>query len=161
MKTILLGVGEHAASSTPGDVLKVLGLGSCVALVFLDPRARTVGMAHVALPDSRAGADLAATEPGRFADTAVPALLEAMVGLGTPVGGRRCVVKLVGGAEIMPNNSFNIGKRNALAIKKALWRHGMGAIVEDLGGDFSRSVAAFVDTGQVVVTATGLGCWEI
>ena len=72
------------------------------------------------------------------------------------------IVKLVGGANVAdPNNTFNIGKRNVLAIKKILWQCRMGAVAEDVGKNYGRSVAVAVDTGRVVVTSPGRGDWQI
>jgi chemotaxis protein CheD len=73
-------------------------------------------------------------------------------------GGRRgrLLVKLVGGANIMdPNSTFDIGKRNILAIKKILWENSLGVLVEDIGEDISRNVRVSVDTGKVVVKTLG------
>lgn len=162
MSTNILGIGEFGASRTPGDVVKTLGLGSCVAVVMLDPGTRTVGMVHVALPDSSiATPDDIKRLPGRFADTAIPALLNCMAKLGA----NKCenmIVKLAGGAVIMdPKNTFNIGKRNVLAIKKLLWERGMGARAEDVGANYSRSVSVSVDSGLVEVYSPGRGQWTV
>jgi len=60
-----------------------------------------------------------------------------------------------------PNNTFNIGKRNVLALKKHLWAYGLGPLAEDVGGNHSRTVSVFVDTGKVVVNCPGRGQWEV
>jgi len=162
MGTIMLGVGDLGASRSPGDVVKTLALGSCVAVVVLDPASRSVGMVHVALPESEIAPEKAAAKPGYFADTGVPFLVEELRRIGGTRNGTNFIVKLVGGASVMdPNNTFNIGKRNLLAIKKILWSLGMGAKAEDVGGHISRSVEADVDTGRVVITSAGRGRWEI
>ena len=160
MGTILLGIGEYGASKKPGDVVKTLALGSCIGLVMLDPATRMVGMVHIALPDSSiVKPEEIRRLPGRFADTAVPALISHMKSLGMK-DHSRLIIKLVGGAMIMdPKNTFNIGKRNALAIKKSLWELGLGAKREDLGGTISRTVSVFVDTGRVVVSSPGHDDW--
>jgi chemotaxis protein CheD len=68
----------------------------------------------------------------------------------------RLLVKLVGGANIMdPNGTFDIGKRNALAIKKILWENRLGVLVEDLGGEISRNIRVNVKTGNVLVKSLG------
>jgi chemotaxis protein CheD len=68
----------------------------------------------------------------------------------------RLLVKLVGGANIMdPNGTFDIGKRNALAIKKILWENRLGVLVEDLGGGISRNIRVNVKTGNVLVKSLG------
>ncbi|MFH1999456.1 MAG: chemotaxis protein CheD [Planctomycetota bacterium] len=159
---IMLGVGELAATGKPGGVLRTLALGSCVAVIFLDPETRTVGMVHIALSYSSIHPDHAKSHPGYFADTGIPALMKAMVQAGADRNYRKWIVKLVGGANVAdPSNIFNIGKKNALAIKKVLWHFRMGAKAIDLGKNISRSVSADVDNGTVVITSPGLEPWMI
>jgi chemotaxis protein CheD len=162
MSSIILGIGELGSSRTPGDEVKTLGLGSCVAVIVLDPQTHAVGMVHVALPDSGMSTpDVVKAQPGRFADTAVQALLADMKKLGaTQVPGM--IIKLVGGASVMDaHNTFNIGKRNILALKKSLWNLGLGARAEDVGKNISRSVSVSVDTGRVIVRSPGRGEWAV
>lgn len=156
MSTKTIGIGELGVVNEPGEVLKTLALGSCVAVIILDPASRTVGMAHVALPDSEVQPDRARKLPGYFADSAIPVLLEAMQKAGGNTDLRRLVVKLAGGASVMDqNNTFNIGKRNLLAVKKLLWQKRMGAVAEAVGGKISRTVNIYVDTGKVEITTPG------
>ena len=162
MGVLTLGVGDLGAASAPGTVIKTLALGSCVAVLFLEPHTRTIGMVHIALPQSSINESKAREKPGYFADTGIPALLKEMNRLGCNGNGKGMIVKLVGGAKIMdPNNTFNIGKRNVLAIKKTLWSLGMGVVAEDVGGSISRSVALDVDRGQVVISSSGRNDWSI
>ncbi len=120
MGQIILGVGDYGASKTPADEVKTFALGSCVSVIFLDPKSRTVGMAHIALPDSSINSAKASEKPGYFADTAIPALLTQMSKFGCDKRGKGMIVKLCGGANVMDtNDTFQIGKRNALAIKKS------------------------------------------
>ncbi len=158
----MLGVGELGVSRTPGDIIRTLALGSCIAVVLLEPRTRSIGMVHVALPDSFIDPKKAALQPGYFADTGLECLLGEMKRITGLDNERRFMVKLAGGAKVLdPNNAFNIGKRNELAIKKILWARGMGAHSEDVGGQISRSVSVHVDTGRVVIVSAGRGTWEI
>ncbi len=100
--------------------------------------------------------------PGYFADTGIPTLMKAMGKMGCNENGKGKIVKLVGGAQIMdPNNTFNIGKRNLLAIKKILWKYRLGVIAEDVGGNISRSVAVDLGTGKIKVSTPGRNDWEI
>ena len=162
MSQIILGIGDLGASNTPGTLLKTFALGSCVGLVLLDPKTRTVGMAHIALPESRINPQKAKERPGYFADTAIPLLLKEMARHGAPPQGRGLIVKLAGGASIMdPNETFNIGKRNLLAIKRILWAHGLGAVAEDVGGNFSRTLSVGVDTGEIIISCPGRGQWTL
>ncbi len=161
MSVIYVGIGDYAASKVPEQTIKTLALGSCVAVIMLDTRQRTVGMLHVALPDSCINKEKASTKPGMFADTGIPRLIEEMQKLGYN-GNNRLVIKLAGGASIMdPNQTFNIGKRNILAVRKCLWQHKFGAIAEDIGGNFSRSVSIDIKTGKVLITSPGRGGWEL
>ncbi|MBN2711839.1 MAG: chemotaxis protein CheD [Planctomycetes bacterium] len=160
--TVMLGIGDYGAAKESGQVVKTLALGSCVALLMLDPHTHIVGMAHVALPESSISPDRAKDKPGHFADTAVPALLKAMADLGGNPNGKGYIVKLVGGARVMdPNSTFSIGKRNVLALKKALWKYGLGPRAEDVGGSISRTVEVDVDMGRVVITSAKREQWEI
>jgi len=162
MGQIILGVGDYGASNTPEDEVKTFALGSCVSVIFLDPKSRTVGMAHIALPDSSINSAKAADKPGYFADTAIPALLTQMGKFGCDKRGKGMIVKLCGGANVMDtNDTFQIGKRNALAIKKILWSYGLGAISEDLGGNYSRTVTISVAAGQVTLSSPGKPNWQL
>ena len=162
MQALVLGVGEYGAVKGPEEIIKTYALGSCVAVVVLDPETRCVAMDHVALPESQTAPDKAVEKPGYFADTGIPALMQKMQTLGTRAGNRKLIVKLVGGANVMDsNNTFNIGKRNVLAIKKELWKFGLGAVSEDVGGSISRTVAVDTLKGKVRISSPGRDDWEI
>ena len=153
---IVVGVGEYAVSNLSGGSIKTYALGSCVAVIFFDPKTRLAGMVHVALPESRMSPEKAAQRPGYFADTGIPALINLMVKMGNKGNGKGTIIKLAGGAQVLDsNNTFNIGKRNALAIKKILWAQGMGAVAEVLGGQISRTVSVNVDNGDVTISTPG------
>jgi chemotaxis protein CheD len=151
---IYIGVGEIAVSNNPLNVL-VTSLGSCVAVIMLAPSIGAAGLAHVALPSSKVNITKSPDKPGYYADTAIPKLLAEFDKLH---GGKRgrLLVKLVGGANIMdPNGTFDIGKRNALAIKKILWQNRLGVLVEDIGGEISRNIRVNIKTGDVLVKSLG------
>lgn len=156
MSQIILGIGDFGASKTMGTAVKTYALGSCVAAIFLCPTTRTVGMIHVALPDSSINPAKAKERPGYFADTGIPLLLQSMARLGCAPNGRGMHVKLAGGASIMdPNETFNIGKRNVLALHKILWSLGLCAVAEDIGGSISRTVSVAVSAGEVIISSPG------
>ena len=148
-----VGIGELAVSNNPDEHLKTFGLGSCVAIIALDPKARTVGLVHVALPNSSINPEKAAKLPGYFADTAIPQLISDMSKLGCHSRGAGLIIKIVGGAQVMdPNQRFNIGKRNVLTIKKLLWSIKLAVVVEETGGGISRTVDVDVKTGRVTIS---------
>lgn len=162
MKTIVLGVGEYGATNKPGEQLKTYALGSCVALIFLDIDNRSIGMAHIALPNSEVNPDRALKYPAYFADTAIPVLLKEMIRLGYADTGRKMKVKLVGGASMLDDeNLFQIGERNISAIRQALSAYRLSVAAQDLGGKISRNVTVEADTGVVIIASRGVGTWKI
>lgn len=161
MAVTYVGVGEFAVSNKPGDVIKTIGLGSCVGVMILAPKIKAVGLLHVALPESSINLDRAKKKPGTFPDTGIPAMLKEFQKLGVK-GPRELVVKLAGGASIMDdNNVFNIGKRNILSVRKNLWKFKLGARAEHVGDTISRTVTVEVDTGKVYLSSPGRGQWEL
>jgi chemotaxis protein CheD len=150
-----VGIGELAVSNKPEDHIKTFGLGSCVAIIALDPKTRAVGLVHVALPDSSINPEKATKLPGYFADTAIPRLICEMSKLGCHSKGVGLIIKIIGGAQVMdPNQRFNIGKRNILTIKKLLWSIKIAVVVEETGGSISRTVDVDVKTGRVTISQT-------
>ncbi|MCB2183631.1 MAG: chemotaxis protein CheD [Desulfobulbaceae bacterium] len=160
MKALYIGIGEFGVTNSPDDVLKTMALGSCVGLIVLEPRSRTVGMAHIALSSSQINPSQAAKQPGRFADTAIPALLNLVAQRSKTRSGY--IIKLAGGAQVASmKDTFNIGKRNILAIKKILWQMKLASVAEDLGGQISRTVTVEVNTGRVIIHSPGRPDWSI
>lgn len=153
MKQINVGIGEFAVSKNPEEVIKTFGLGSCVAIIALDPKSRVVGLMHIALPDSSINPDKAKKLPGYFADTGIPHMISEMAKLGSNPKGVGLIIKLIGGAQVMdPNERFNIGKRNILTIKKILWSYHLAVVAEETGGHISRTVDVSVETGRVTIS---------
>jgi chemotaxis protein CheD len=151
MAETMVRMGEYAFSGTAGDMLVSLGLGSCIGLALLDRRAAVAGLAHVVLPaaEGRDGA------PGKFADTAVPVLLDAVVGLGA----RRTRVEavLVGGASMFSfgGNGLEVGQRNDAAVRAELVKLRIPVVAAETGGSKGRTVRVTVETGLVTAKAAG------
>ena len=93
---IVVAMGEFRASQDRDDVLVSIGLGSCIGLAVVDGARGVAGLAHILLPDSAEAKP--SPSVGKFADTAVPALLELVSRLGTPRRSLEAV--LVGGAQM-------------------------------------------------------------
>ncbi|KLK87192.1 chemotaxis protein CheD [Methanoculleus sediminis] len=130
---IILGLGELRVGKCP---MGTIGLGSCIALILHDQRRSLAGLAHIMLPESRGVTD----RPGKFADTAMCALLEEMVELGSTKSSITAIV--VGGASMFEfsANSLNIGERNAAVVKELLQEQGIRIEHEETGGKIGRSV---------------------
>ncbi|MDX2057305.1 MAG: hypothetical protein SFV24_05850, partial [Gemmatimonadales bacterium] len=98
-------------------------------------------------------------QPGRYAQTAIPALIERMIARGarTP----SIVARLVGGASMFvslsPPGTIQMGDRNVVAAREALHRHGIRLIGEAVGGDFGRTAAFDLETGRITITSYNRG----
>lgn len=160
---IIVGIGGHDATCTPGKILRTLALGSCVALIVLDRNTRCIGLVHVALPESELNPEYSKICPGQFADTAVPAILNKMRTVaGSISNANGLIVKLAGGANVADhNNKFNIGKRNVVALNKALWHYNLAPMATDVGGSFSRSVSVYRDNGRIILSSPGKTDWKL
>jgi len=140
--------------SSDDTEIKTYALGSCVALVVWDRVLRGGGMIHIALPEAHINPDKARDKPGYFADSGLPRLFADLKRLGANRG--TSWVKLIGGSSILDENStFDIGRRNALAVKKYLWKIGLDLTAEEIGGTISRTVGLHLPTGELTITNGG------
>jgi chemotaxis protein CheD len=152
----MVRMGDFKGSRDPGDVLVSIGLGSCIGLAVVDPCRGVAGLAHILLPDSRAARTAQAV--GKFADTAVPALLELVETLGAVSSSLHAV--LVGGAQMFSFSSeacpaLDIGARNERATREALRRAGLPVHAAATGGCAGRTVRVSVASGLVTVKEAG------
>ena len=147
----MVRMGEYAFSASAGDLLVSLGLGSCIGLALLDRRAAVAGLAHVVLPTAE-GRD---GGPGKFADTAVPVLLDAVLGLGARQA--RVEAVLVGGASMFSfgGNGLEVGQRNDAAVREQLAKLRLPVRASDTGGSKGRTVRVHVESGLVTSKAAG------
>jgi len=142
--------------------LSALGLGSCVAIVLWDPVTKAGGMAHVLLP-SPPPRSPALHVAGRYAQSAVPALIEAVLALGAT---RASIsARIAGGASMFTNliapGLIHTGERNVLATREALHTHGIPVRGEWVGGDFGRTVVFDIASGKVTASSVRHGAREL
>jgi len=154
---VSVAIGQWAVAAAPSRLRTLLG--SCVGVVLYDRNGRVGGLAHVVLPDSRGAID----HPGKYADTAVPALIaeiERRLGVGSA---DRLLAKLTGGASMFPpgtpspNSSaaWNIGRLNQEAVEAILAAHRIPILARDLGGDGGRNVIFDPASGIVSIRTPG------
>jgi chemotaxis protein CheD len=154
VSAIVVGIADCRTSKDRNSTLVTYALGSCVGIGVFDPASSVGGLLHVLLPESSLDADKAARNPCMFADTGVAQLLNRCLEMGAAKS--RLRVWLAGGSTVMdPNGVFNIGKRNQLAARKALWKAGLLTLGEDLGGLGSRTVRLELSTGTFWIRASG------
>ena len=109
----MVGMGQIVGGGPPQQMKAIVG--SCIALALHHPRLKKGVMAHIVLPNSagRPGT------PGKFADTAVPRMLELFKELGVPAHG--LTAKLAGGANMFGSSGpLQIGDANVEAVAQAL-----------------------------------------
>lgn len=150
MSLVVVGVADCRVSGEPAAVLVTYALGSCIALLVHDPVAKVAGMLHYMLPESSLDHAKAEKNPYMFADTGIPRLFHGVYRLGGEK--RRLVVTAIGGAQVMDREgTFNIGKRNHLALRKILWKAGVLLQSEEVGGTVSRTVRIEASTGKIML----------
>jgi chemotaxis protein CheD len=150
---VFVRMGEIAVASGTRDVLTTIGLGSCVGVALLDPQRSSVGLAHVVFP---AAPEHDIATPGKFADTAVPALLAALEKLGSVRAGLEAV--LVGGARMFNFGrglELDIGAANVAAARAALSAAGVPVCADATGGTIGRSLRVAAAGQSVSVRQSG------
>ncbi len=146
----VVGMGEIFITASPNAVLSCFGLGSCVAVCAYDNQEKFGGMAHIVLPQNN---NLPGNNPAKFADTAVPLLLNEMIKRGSVKN--RLIVKIAGGAQmtLAPGlrDTFKTGERNLAQILSVLQKENITLAAADTGGSIGRTVKLYIGTGRVTV----------
>jgi chemotaxis protein CheD len=150
MAAVVVDIADLAVSADPGAALITYSLGSCIGVTVWDSAAHVGGLLHYMLPESQLSPERARTSPAMFCDTGVPKLFRAAYELGAVKS--RMVIKIAGGAQLLDDNgTFNIGKRNYLALRKIFWKNGVMIAAENVGGSIGRTLKLEVGTGVVTV----------
>ena len=167
MKKIRVGIADLQIARAPA-VLVSYGLGSCIGVALYDPYLKIGGLAHVMLPSVAPGHR--GGDPLKFADTAVEAVVERMMGEGCARGA--LLAKMAGGADMFAgadpgtppsadlrcDSRPRIGERNAQAVRAKLDELGIPLVAEDVGGNHGRTVELVPATGDLVVRSVRKGC---
>lgn len=149
-----VGISEMKVSRNPEDVLVTYSLGSCIGVALYDPQAGIGGLIHCMLPLSKIDEGRALQNPCMFTDTGVPQMLQAMFDLGAER--RRIVAKVAGAAKLLDDsNTFRIGERNHVVLRKVLWKNNILIAAEDVGGTVARTVYMHMNTGTTIIKSAG------
>jgi chemotaxis protein CheD len=144
-----LRAGELRVAGAPGRLV-IHGLGSCVAVFIYDPEARVGGLAHVLLPRPPGEP---AGRAGRYATTAVPAIVEESIRLGAQRAA--LLAKVTGGSRMFAWDAGGgrptIGDKNVEAALRALEEAGVRVIGADVGGERGRTVVADLGDGSLTI----------
>lgn len=152
IKWVTLLMGEMKIFK--GSELVKTTLGSCVGIVLYSPTHNALGFVHIVLDVSK---DRKVEETARYADTAIPALIEKLQGLGIPKNALKA--KVAGGANMfsqIPQAALpKIGEKNIQKVREILSDLRIPITGEDLGGTFGRQM--WVDVGQKTVKISRIG----
>lgn len=156
-RPVIVGMADVKISDCADETLITYALGSCLGIVVHDPVARVAGLLHVMLPSSQIDEAKAAAQPAMFVDTGVPLLFRECYRLGARK--ERMTVTVSGGSfsgRSETDDSFQIGKRNMLTLRKLLWKNGVLIHAEDTGGvQQSRTMSVIVSSGVVQLRTNG------
>jgi chemotaxis protein CheD len=157
---VSVAIGQWAVAAAPAKIRTLLG--SCVGVVLYDRVARLGGLAHIVLPDSRGAAD----HPGKFADTAIPAVIAEIERQLQAKARGRLVAKLLGGACMFAtggtqNAAMNIGQLNQEAVERILGELRIPIMGRDLGGGSGRHLTFDTSSGIVGIRIPGGGDYEL
>jgi len=154
VEQIVVGMADCRIGDAPGQVLATYALGSCIGLAVHDAAAGVGGLLHFMLPDSAIDRGRSRDNPWMFADTGIPMMLDRLCARGASK--RRLTVRAAGGASMMdPQNVFDIGRRNCLAMRKILWKAGVMLNGEAVGGVRSRTVRLEIGSGKFLIQEGG------
>ena len=157
---VKVGIADLNLVLDPGTIMTI-GLGSCIGIALYDRNKKVAGLSHIMLPDSTQFKS--ASNPMKFADSAIPLLVEKMKDQGCRK--QNIVAKIAGGASMFNFSDksiiSDIGKRNSDAVKKTLKEIGIPIIAEDTGGDKGRTMILEASTGKVTLKIVGKGIVEL
>jgi chemotaxis protein CheD len=157
---IKVGMADYKVGRNPCSLISY-GLGSCVGIAFYDSVTKIGGLAHIMLPDSTQARS--AENPAKFANTALPLMLEEMVKLGAARS--RITAKIAGGAQMFTfanaTDVMRVGERNAEAVRMLLKQMDIKMLADDTGGNYGRTVELHLDSGIYRVRTIAKGEKEL
>ena len=150
-KKVWIGMAEMIVAGNPTIISTTVG--SCIALCMYDPMNRIGGMVHIVLPKKEDFDKENIDSVQRYADTAVPALLSALISKGAKK--EYIKAKIAGGANMFPilnHPILKIGVNNANVVKKKLADLGIPLVAEDTGGNRGRIIEFEVGSGTMKIS---------
>ncbi len=145
---VAVGMGQAVLAGDPTRLTTILG--SCVAVTLYSPRRRMGMLSHIVLPQSKGSV----TSPAKFADTAIPYMLDSLRAEG--IEPRELTAKVVGGACMFGNGSCaQIGGSNVQAAIQALEKAGLRIAAHDVNGTSGRRICFDLANGCISVTSAG------
>ena len=155
-----VAIGQWRIANAPVRLRTLLG--SCVGIALHDRIGRLGGLAHIVLPDSRGDS----RNLGKFADTAIPGMIDELDRLLQGKSRGRLTAKIAGGACMFDvagtsGSAVNIGEMNRVAVERILGSLRIPIVARDLGGNAGRRLTFDLVTGIVTVRVPGGEEYEI
>ncbi|MDR3237854.1 MAG: chemotaxis protein CheD [Spirochaetia bacterium] len=156
MDTNLIHVGIEDMKAASGNTILRTTLGSCIAICLYDPKNQRGGLAHIMLPSLEDTRNVKGS-PTKYADSAIPLLLYEILNNG---GDKNSIyAKIAGGAQMfaLPGSTVMsaIGRNNTAKVKDVLREMNINIIAEDTGGNHSRTIYFYLETGDVTIKVSG------
>jgi chemotaxis receptor (MCP) glutamine deamidase CheD len=150
MERIVIGPGQSNLAEGQRARLVSYDIASCIAVAVYVPSRQVAGLLRFSFPDSHADVTTAEENPSLFGDLALPQFFAQLRAIGVPDSDMS--VRLIGGAALPgDSDSFLVAKNNQLVARSFLWRSGLIAQGEDLGGTLPRSVWFESGDGRLIV----------
>ena len=147
-KVINVGISDMNYASSPMHLRT--NLGSCVALILYDTVKKVGGLVHIMLPKAYKGE----TKIAKFADTAVPALINGMISK-WGCEKKSLVAKIFGGAKILNISPNDIGKNITEEVIRLVGEHEIKIKAIKTGGMKGYVVQLDTSTGMVACKIFG------
>lgn len=138
------------------DQSAVAVLGSCLGLAVYSLRDQCAAFAHTVLParDQREG------PPGKFIDSAIPAMVELLARAGAAPN--RLAAKVAGGASMFRSSGpIQVGAANAECVVQLLKEHRIPLAAADFGGHAGRRVVFHCARAQLQVEIAGASAYAL
>ena len=159
-KSITVGISDLNVVRSP-DILVTFALGSCVGICLYDNINKVAGLSHIMLPSSEISNEINPKLAMRFADTAIPMLVDRMRQLGAHP--QILKAKIAGGAQMFAAFSdsaiANIGQRNIQAVKIALAKVRIPILADDTGKNYGRTLYFTAEDGLMRIKSAVKGEW--
>jgi len=131
--------------STSDIIIRVLALGSCIAVVAYDAKNRIGGIAHIMLlgeaPENKK------QEENKYAENAVSNLLLQMQKAGADK--ERMEFCLAGGANVLRRSDDTIAKKNCDSVLQIAKEQKLKVKAKSLGGTQRRRISLDITSGEV------------
>jgi len=147
----VIGLGEYIISRNPKDILKILGLSSCVGLYIYCRKKKMLGMAHIVLPSSTIYKHERGFNPVKYADTAIEEMLKIFCCKGGCRHQENLEIRIYGGIDSGTGDFFRIGEKNREIVRNELIRRGLRFDESETGGHSIRTIIAKVGDGSISI----------